>query len=508
MIGISTSTEFSPDKLLAELIKKIRSANELTQESFGQLFEPSVTQSTVARWEKGEQRPDRIHFPKIAALIDFSFEELLELLENPLFDLDGVPVEKKILTPNKKHLQILKRGVKVWNQWRDKNKHVTPELAGADLTHYTLDEVNLDRADLRGAKLSHFSACNSSFKYANFCGANLNQAYFNSANLNGANFTGASLRFTYFTEAKLTGIKFQQTTLSALDFTSANLSKANFDRAKIIRTDFREANCNRASFDNTDISDSLVYGASFWETNFNETKAKDIYIAPNGRERLPIKEIASAQIVFLHRYQPSITQKFLNDFQLEKEAIKLASIIVDKYGDYSHTYGFREYCNINETDQIPPYHEIRRYEDRFFIKVIPDFRDRQLVWSGEASQKIILEIIGGITESNLSSNDIDNLKQLAKIEAERQKQRVDILAPLAVEVLNINKNNKFVNQDYIVEKINKEIILRTTFEADIELMRVYFYNKQWNIVNSSLSVSNIRYFQKLLDNMKSQPIDE
>ena len=111
MTSINTSTNFSSSKLLARLIKKIRITNHLTQTEFGELFQPPVTQSTVARWEKGEQMPDRIHFPKIAYFLDFTFEELQKLLEDPVTNLEGLHIEKKTLTPNKTHLKILKRGV-------------------------------------------------------------------------------------------------------------------------------------------------------------------------------------------------------------------------------------------------------------------------------------------------------------------------------------------------------------------------------------------------------------
>ena len=163
MIGVNTSTESSPNKLLAELIKRIRSTNKLTQTSFGQLFHPPVTQSTIARWENGEQMPDKVHLPKIAHFLDSTQDELQQLIENPLINLDNLHIEKKILTPNKKHLRILKRGVIAWNKWREKNPDIIPELAGLELSHYDLDEINninFNQADLREANLSNLS-CNS-----------------------------------------------------------------------------------------------------------------------------------------------------------------------------------------------------------------------------------------------------------------------------------------------------------------------------------------------------------
>lgn len=69
---------------------------------------------------------------------------------------------------NKEHLELLKQGVDVWNQWRNEHKGIVPDLSGA----------NLERANLHGA---------------NFRGADLSGANLSGANLSGANLFGAQL---------------------------------------------------------------------------------------------------------------------------------------------------------------------------------------------------------------------------------------------------------------------------------------------------------------------------
>ena len=502
MTSINTSTNFSSSKLLAKLIKKIRITNHLTQTDFGELFQPPVTQSTVARWEKGQQMPDRIHFPKIAYFLDFTFEELQKLLEEPVINLEDLHIKKKTLTPNKAHLKILKQGVKAWNKWRDKNPNINPELAGVQLSYFDLDGINLARADLRRVNLSHGSFRNSYFQNADLRGANLNELHLLSSCLNSANLSNASLSYSWLNKAELIEANLHKASLKDVCFSSANLSKANLAGANLSRIDFREANLNRASLEKVMISDSLVYGASFWQTNLNETKLENVYISPDGREGLPINDLALAQITYLHRHNPPEIRKFLENYHLEEEAIRLANIMIEKYAEYSQTHGFRVYCNINETDQLPPYHEIRTDGDCFFVKIIPDFRDLDLVLSGKANQKIILRREGEITESNISSNELENLRILVQIEAKRQEERVSILAPVAIQILKINNSNKFVNQDYILETINREVILRTNSEANLELMRIDWDKEGWKIINSSLSENNVTYFQKLLKKLE------
>jgi hypothetical protein len=44
---------------------------------------------------------------------------------------------------NPEYIDILKQGAGVWNQWRDENPGIQPDLAEADLRSAYLREVNL-----------------------------------------------------------------------------------------------------------------------------------------------------------------------------------------------------------------------------------------------------------------------------------------------------------------------------------------------------------------------------
>ena len=57
--------------------------------------------------------------------------------------------------PYRKHLDILKQGVKVWNQWREERPEFEPDLKEASLKEKNLKEVNLTKADLQKAENRH-----------------------------------------------------------------------------------------------------------------------------------------------------------------------------------------------------------------------------------------------------------------------------------------------------------------------------------------------------------------
>lgn len=49
---------------------------------------------------------------------------------------------------NPEHVERLKRGVKVWNQWRKDHSEIRPDLSHADLSGADLSEANLAGANL------------------------------------------------------------------------------------------------------------------------------------------------------------------------------------------------------------------------------------------------------------------------------------------------------------------------------------------------------------------------
>ncbi len=55
---------------------------------------------------------------------------------------------------NKKHLAIIKKGVDVWNKWREGNPDIVPDLVDANLRGVYLRNADLSRANLTGADLS------------------------------------------------------------------------------------------------------------------------------------------------------------------------------------------------------------------------------------------------------------------------------------------------------------------------------------------------------------------
>ena len=84
---------------------------------------------------------------------------------------------------NPEHLAKLKKGVKRWNQWREQNPRIEPDLSGANLQKAYLYGANLSGTDLSKADLRGRYLTEGDLSGAHLSGANLRGAHLREANL-------------------------------------------------------------------------------------------------------------------------------------------------------------------------------------------------------------------------------------------------------------------------------------------------------------------------------------
>jgi hypothetical protein len=85
---------------------------------------------------------------------------------------------------NKKHLEILRKGTQTWNQWREKNPQILPDLSRANLNNIKLSRANLGGVNLREAELR-----NADLRGTNLYEANLDRADLREVNREHVTFT-------------------------------------------------------------------------------------------------------------------------------------------------------------------------------------------------------------------------------------------------------------------------------------------------------------------------------
>lgn len=168
---------------------------------------------------------------------------------------------------NRAHLNILNQGVRTWNQWRDANPDIRPDLQLANLNGKDLCKINLSRANLSGADLSR-----TELRHAHFIGANLSRAFVRWADLShavmrGAHLWGTDLSGTTLKQADLSYAKFRGATMRWADLTLARLNQANLrgatlSGATLCRSLLRRADCSWSELRWADLR-----GADLYETD-------------------------------------------------------------------------------------------------------------------------------------------------------------------------------------------------------------------------------------------------
>ncbi|MBV8694379.1 MAG: pentapeptide repeat-containing protein [Chloroflexi bacterium] len=128
----------------------------------------------------------------------------------------------RVHAANADQLAIVQQGVQVWNQWRQQNPTITPDLSGADLS-----EAKLSGIDLSNANLSNTDLNNSDLSNANLAGTNLNSSDLHGANARGANFTNSDLTGANLNNADLRGTGINKADVESKGATTVNADFGN-----------------------------------------------------------------------------------------------------------------------------------------------------------------------------------------------------------------------------------------------------------------------------------------
>jgi uncharacterized protein YjbI with pentapeptide repeats len=175
---------------------------------------------------------------------------------------DGVPIAPATwqpaspgeLRPRPSHLEMLEKGIDVWNFARQSKPDVKPELAGADL-----------RQALGNARNRSIQLANADLRCANLAGLELGGAILVGANLEGADLVGASWIGAKQDQSK-TYLDIWAT-MGNLDLRGADLSGADLSGTRSTRPHIQGASFRRAKMVGTDLSGSYLAGICFDEAD-------------------------------------------------------------------------------------------------------------------------------------------------------------------------------------------------------------------------------------------------
>lgn len=169
---------------------------------------------------------------------------------------------------NAEHVDIFKRGISVWNEWRQANPSIAPDLSGAKCTDLELARIDFHEADLAGADFS-----NSFLGYANLRGAGCTKAIFRNAILTSAlgdeaDFTGAVLESAYLGDGSWQRTTFREVAAIGVDFRNAKMLHADLTEFFTHGGSFFQANASYANFSRAYIAWCDAYDGEFVNSNF------------------------------------------------------------------------------------------------------------------------------------------------------------------------------------------------------------------------------------------------
>jgi uncharacterized protein YjbI with pentapeptide repeats len=249
---------------------------------------------------------------------------------------------------NPEHLKILKQSVDAWNQWREENLDVIPDLSGADLSGANIEKANLRRADLAGVILYRAKLLGVDLSDAVIVAADLEQARFGFVNLSRASFIGSSLNGAFFYEANLIGTLFypaycEMSVFADCDLTGANfggavLRKANFTGSRLCSADFRMAKLRGAilrstdligaKFKQADLSGADLGFAQLQYADFTKAELTGVNIEDCPIDKSTIFDCVTCKYIYLQKRLPSDRNfepgEFTKLFQADRSYSKLS----------------------------------------------------------------------------------------------------------------------------------------------------------------------------------------
>jgi hypothetical protein len=286
---------------------------------------------------------------------------------------------------NPEHLAILKQGVAVWNEWREKNTDITANLAGADLK-----QVNLSGAILGG----------TGFFEADLTKANLREAELGQSFLNGANLTGADL-----TDAVLM---------------SANLFEANLSGAILTRTDLTGANLN-----NTELKDTRVYTIQVGWTTFNNVDLSTII----GLETATHYGPSSVGIDTILRSAGNLPEVFLRGCGVPETFIEYSRSLIAK-----HIHYFTCMISYSSKDErfCKRFYNNLREKDVQVWRFAEDAEWGESVWGEiEKTIKNYDKVVAVCSKNSLTSGPV--LREIERALNREDKEHKNVLFPVTLD---------------------------------------------------------------------------
>ena len=200
---------------------------------------------------------------------------------------------------NSEHVEILKDGAVAWNQWRERNSSIAPDLSDIKflgdiyVSDYIYDLPHYIGYDFSRCNLNRSSMRNCTFTLCNFSNCRIHYSDLVDSYCDECDFSHASLRVSKIGSAEFIACNF---TCADLSYCSAE--ETNFAGSKLVATNLSNMSLVKTDFTNTLIDEARVYGISAWDLILHNSKQSNIYIEEE-TSSITVPNIELAQFVSL-----------------------------------------------------------------------------------------------------------------------------------------------------------------------------------------------------------------
>jgi len=209
-----------------------------------------------------------------------------------------------------KATQLISKSTNSWNQWREKNKGIYPNLDGIELHNLNLrgidfSGVSLCHAIINNCDLQSASLVSARLKEANLRGNNFSSARMIAADLTDADLSDSILKNANFLTtvvkgARFEGVNFIGQDMQALDLRDVSLRNADLSNQYLARSDLSGARLDNCRLANSDLSDTNLQNTSLTNVdlsgcklngaNFNKANLTKAVFAKNTIENINFEE--------------------------------------------------------------------------------------------------------------------------------------------------------------------------------------------------------------------------
>jgi len=220
---------------------------------------------------------------------------------------------------NKEHLEILKQGVDVWNNWRQKNPDVIPDLSGEVLCGFFF-----------GVNPIGLNCCGVNFRGAILSGVNLRGTDFSKADLGEADLSEADLSDSNLVKTDFSKVNLSEANLIGANLIEADLSGANLFSTKLAWANLFEANLHRVNLVFAILSKSNITGTCLYGTARDDWKIDDIkcdYVYWDYRKEIRTPKdhyFRAGEFEELYKQLPTI------DYYFEKGFTPIDAVLMDQ----------------------------------------------------------------------------------------------------------------------------------------------------------------------------------